>query len=127
MLRADGTVGAYHRHGRPGNRSTAVGQQPFVVVESVGELSLQATFGREGFFESLARCDESYRMNEGRANAGAASSVLGTTGYVFGAIVSPLVGYGNIMHSTALVFGVVTCIVLISAFMARSLPPDIDS
>ena len=66
-------------------------------------------------------------MNEGRANAGAASSVLGTTGYVFGAIVSPLVGYGNIMHSTALVFGVVTCIVLISAFMARLLPPDIDS
>lgn len=66
-------------------------------------------------------------MNEGRNNAGAASAVLGTDGYVFGAIVSPLVGYGNIMHSTALVFGVVTCIVLISAFMARALPADIDS
>ena len=36
--------------------------------------------------------------NEGRNNAGAASAVLGTAGYVFGAIVSPLVGYGNIMH-----------------------------
>ncbi len=66
-------------------------------------------------------------MNEGRNNAGAASAVLGTAGYVFGAIVSPLVGYGNIMHSTALVFGIVTCIVLISAFMARALPADIDS
>ena len=36
-------------------------------------------------------------MDEGRNYTGAASAVLGAGGYFFGALVSPLVGFGNIM------------------------------
>lgn len=43
-------------------------------------------------------------MNEGRQHAGEASAVLGVSGYAVGAVVSPLVGMGNILHSTAIVF-----------------------
>ena len=66
-------------------------------------------------------------MNEGRADAGAASAVIGIAGYIFGAIVSPLVGQGNIMHSTAIVFAVLTAIILAGAFMTRAIPADLDN
>ena len=65
-------------------------------------------------------------MNEGRENAGAASAIIGIAGYLFGAVASPLVGQGNIMHSTAIVFGVITLLIIISAFLSRSLPVDLD-
>lgn len=39
-----------------------------------------------------------------RKNAGIASALLGAIGYAFGGIVSPLVGIGNIMMSTATLF-----------------------
>lgn len=41
-------------------------------------------------------------MNEGRTMAGSASALLGLSGYVFGCIVSPLVGLGNILVSTSI-------------------------
>lgn len=66
-------------------------------------------------------------MNEGRDNAGEASAVLGVGGYVFGAIVAPLVGLGNIMHSTAYVFVALGMITLLFSFMARKLPADLNS
>lgn len=65
-------------------------------------------------------------MNEGRDHAGDASAVLGVAGYVFGAVVSPLVGLGDIMRSTALTFIVVAAIVLVAAFMSRRLPADLQ-
>lgn len=65
-------------------------------------------------------------MNEGRKNAGDASAVLGIAGYVFGAAVSPLVGIGNIMHSTAIAFVCISIIVLVSALMSRRLVPDLN-
>ena len=37
-------------------------------------------------------------MNEGRQHAGEASAVLGVAGYAVGAVVSPLVGMGDILH-----------------------------
>lgn len=58
-------------------------------------------------------------MNEGRSNAGAASAIVGMAGYVFGATVSPLVGIGDILHSTAIVLTVVAAIVLVSALFTR--------
>lgn len=39
-------------------------------------------------------------MDEGRSYIGAASAIFGATGFLFGGIVSPLVGLGNIMTNT---------------------------
>ena len=64
-------------------------------------------------------------MNEGRSNAGAASAILGVGGYVFGAAVSPLVGIGDILHSTAIVFLVMAFLTLICSYGTRKLAPDL--
>ena len=66
-------------------------------------------------------------MNEGKADAGGASAILGVSGYVFGAVVAPLVGMGNILHSTAIVFIVIALIVMFAAVLTRRIPPDLDS
>lgn len=64
-------------------------------------------------------------MNEGRDCAGDASAMVGFVGYVFGAIASPLVGLGNILHSTAITMLVLAFITLIFTRMAKVLPPDL--
>lgn len=66
-------------------------------------------------------------MNEGRADAGGASAVLGIVGYLFGALVAPLIGKGNIMHSTAIVFVVLAGMTLLFAFLSRSIPADLGT
>ncbi len=66
-------------------------------------------------------------MNEGRTQAGEASSILGIAGYIFGAIVSPLVGLGDILHSTAIAFLLLTALIVVCAFLSRRIPPDLDS
>lgn len=66
-------------------------------------------------------------MNEGRECAGDASAMIGLGGYMFGAIVSPLVGMGDIIHSTAIVLGVLALITLIFARLANKLTPDLAS
>lgn len=65
-------------------------------------------------------------MNEGRSQAGEASSVLGISGYVFGAIVSPLVGIGDVLHSTAIVFVCLTVLVIICSFGSKAIAPDLN-
>lgn len=65
-------------------------------------------------------------MNEGRSHAGEASAILGLAGYVVGAIVSPLVGLGNILHSTAIVFIVLAATVLLLNVFTYRLPSDLD-
>ncbi len=65
-------------------------------------------------------------MNEGRSNAGSASGLLGVFGYIFGAVVSPLVGMGDILHSSALVYTALAAIVLLFAFLTRHVPADLD-
>ncbi len=64
-------------------------------------------------------------MNEGRECAGDASAYIGLAGYLFGAIVSPLVGLGDILHSTPICMGVLTLITLVAAHMSRELSPDL--
>lgn len=66
-------------------------------------------------------------MNEGRANAGAASALIGLVGYIFGAIVSPIVGLGNVMHTTAFVMLALAVLILFSAILSNRLPADLDS
>lgn len=65
-------------------------------------------------------------MNEGRMKAGEASAILGLVGYVVGAIVSPLVGMGNILHSTAMVFVVLALNMLVLNLLAYKLPVDLN-
>lgn len=64
-------------------------------------------------------------MNEGRMQAGEASSVLGVSGYVVGAIVSPLVGIGNILHATAIAFVAVTALIVIVGWCSMKIAPDL--
>lgn len=66
-------------------------------------------------------------MNEGRSRAGEASALLGITGYVVGAIVSPLVGLGDVLHSTALVYAALAVVVLVFAAASRRLAPDLGN
>ena len=64
-------------------------------------------------------------MNEGRLYAGDASALLGFIGYVFGGAASPLVGLGDILHSTAITQFVLAAIVLVFAHMTKVLPPEL--
>lgn len=66
-------------------------------------------------------------MNEGRHQAGEASALLGVAGYVVGAIVAPLVGIRNILHSTAIVFLVLLAFVLFFSVWTYRLKPDLDN
>ncbi|MDE5833272.1 MAG: multidrug effflux MFS transporter [Desulfovibrio sp.] len=63
-------------------------------------------------------------MSEGRGKAGAASAILGLGGYIFGFIVSPLVGLGNILTSTSI--GMIACALICVWFALLSwrLPAD---
>lgn len=65
-------------------------------------------------------------MNEGRTMAGDASAVLGMAGYIFGATVSPLVGQGNILHSTAIAFIILSVIIMTVSIFSYRLAPDLD-
>lgn len=64
-------------------------------------------------------------MNEGRNRAGEASALLGVSGYVVGAIASPLVGIGNLMHSTAITMLVIAIAIYICSVLSKRLPVDI--
>lgn len=65
-------------------------------------------------------------MNEGRDKAGEASAILGVAGYIIGAIVSPLVGIGDVMHSTAICFVAVTLLLLICCYGSKTVAPDLN-
>lgn len=64
-------------------------------------------------------------MNEGRATAGAASALLGVIGYIFGAVAAPLVGVGNILHSTAIGLLTLGLLTFLFALRSRKLAPDL--
>lgn len=65
-------------------------------------------------------------MNEGRDYAGDASALVGFVGYVFGAVASPLVGLGDILHSTAITMFVLAAVTLVFTRMTKVLPPDLE-
>lgn len=66
-------------------------------------------------------------MNEGRLKAGEASSILGIAGYIVGAVVSPLVGIGNILHSTAIALVLLAILVTIAARASMKIAPDLSN
>lgn len=65
-------------------------------------------------------------MNEGRADAGVASAILGITGYIFGAIVPPLTGLNGVLHASAIVIFVLGVLVCIFAFKSRKIPAELN-
>ena len=65
-------------------------------------------------------------MNEGRANAGRASAILGVMGYVFGAIVTPLTGMGDILHAMVWVYAAMALLTQVFALMSRRIAPELS-
>lgn len=65
-------------------------------------------------------------MNEGRARAGEASAVLGAAGYVVGSVVAPLVGIGDVLHSTAAVYVALALLIVVCSQASHRLSPDLD-
>lgn len=65
-------------------------------------------------------------MNECRAHSGEAAAIIGVAGYIVSATVSPLVGMGNLMHSTAIVNLVLVVFVVGFAVASYKLPVDLD-
>ena len=63
-------------------------------------------------------------MSEGRSEGGAASAILGLGGYIFGCVVSPLVGLGNILISTSI--GMIACALVCVwfAWLSSRLPAE---
>lgn len=66
-------------------------------------------------------------MNEGRDCAGDASALIGLAGYAFGAVVSPLVGLGDIFHSTAIVILTLAVITFVFSRLSKRLPADLNA
>lgn len=58
-------------------------------------------------------------MTEGREYIGAASAIFGALGFLFGGIVSPLVGIGNILHSTMTVMLICAVVILVLAIVSQ--------
>lgn len=69
----------------------------------------------------------SLAMNEGRADAGRASAILGVTGYIFGAVVTPLVGLDNILRSTSLVLCGLLIFIVLFACLSKRIAPDLNN
>lgn len=65
-------------------------------------------------------------MEVGREEAGTASAILSVVKYAFAAVVSPLVGLGNMFHSAAIAFVVITAVALVLAWKAYRLPALAD-
>ncbi len=57
-------------------------------------------------------------MTEGRAYIGASSALFGALGFLFGGIVSPIVGIGDILRSTVMVMLVCAVLILILAVIS---------
>lgn len=114
-------------------RVGALALSVFVMAEAVALYTVHSFWLFEGFMipalfalGMIFTASNTLAMNEGRAQAGEASAVLGVVGYIVGAIVSPLVGIGDVLHSTAITFVIVTVFIVICAHGSRLLPPDLD-
>ena len=62
-------------------------------------------------------------MDSARKQAGAASALLGASGFLFGSIVSPLVGLGNMLYSTGITLVLCALGSALCAFWARETNP----
>ena len=72
-----------------------------------------------GFMGLTFTASTTLALNSERENAGTASAVFGAIGFMSGGIVTPLVGHGNMLHTTAIVFVVGAILSFMFAAMAR--------
>lgn len=108
-----------------------------LVIGVIGEAIALYTIHSLGVFEIFAvillfglglifSTTNTLAMNEGRMQAGEASSVLGISGYIVGAVVSPLVGISNILHATAIAFISLAVLISLAAVFSSRIAPDLD-
>lgn len=107
----------------------ATGMVFFAIAEGCAIYFIDSIYVFEGliipmlFFSGLVFASaNTLAMSEGHVSGGAASAILGLAGYIFGMIVSPLVGFGNIMHSTSWALIVCALISLYYAWQSYKLP-----
>lgn len=107
----------------------AIGMVAFAICEGVAIYFIDTIWLFEGFiipmlfFSGLVFASvNTLAMTEGHVAGGAASAILGFGGYAFGVVVSPLVGLGNIMHSTSIALIACSTIALFYAWQSHKLP-----
>lgn len=100
----------------------AAGMVFFALADGITILIIDNIYVFEGFvipmlfFSGLVFASaNTLAMTEGHVAGGSASAILGLAGYIFGVIVSPLVGMGHIMISTSIS---IICCALISLYYA---------
>ena len=62
-------------------------------------------------------------MEEGREYTGAAAAIFGAGGFLFGGVVSPLVGIGNIASTSLIILTICSLVSLMLAWMGRNRRP----
>lgn len=107
----------------------SAGMALFAVAEGVALYLIDSFWLFEGlvipmlFFSGIVfAAANTLAMSEGHADAGSASAILGLGGYVFGFIVSPLVGLGNILLSTSVVMIICALIAFYYGYKSARLP-----
>lgn len=107
----------------------ATGMVLFTILEAVAIYFVDSIWVFEGlvipmlFFSGLVfASSNTLAMTEGHVSAGSASAILGLGGYIFGCVVSPLVGIGNILLSTSISLVVCALIALYFAVKSYELP-----
>lgn len=105
------------------------GMTLFAIAEGTAIYLLDSFWVFEGLIVPMLFCSgivfassNTLAMNEGRAEAGSASAILGLGGYVFGCIVSPLVGLGDILLTTSVLLTVCALISLYCGWLSYKLP-----
>lgn len=107
----------------------AAGMVSFAVLEALTIFVADSIWLFEGlivpmlFFSGIVfASSNTLAMTEGHVSDGSAAAILGLGGYVFGCVVSPLVGMGNILISTSLALLICALISLFYAWRSYKLP-----
>ncbi len=61
-------------------------------------------------------------MSEGRAYVGSASAIFGSMGFLFGGVISPIVGIGSILQSTMIAMAICALVIIILAIISLRRP-----
>lgn len=107
----------------------AAGMTAFAVAEGVAIYFIDNFAVFESLIVPMLFCSgmvfsssNTLAMNEGAKMAGSASALLGLSGYVFGCIVSPLVGLGDILLSTSIALTICALLTLLFGWLSFRLP-----
>lgn len=106
-----------------------IGMTIFALLEGIIIYFVDSFWVFEGLILPMLFCSglvfasaNTLAMSEGSQVAGAASAILGLSGYAFGCIVSPLVGLGDILLSTSIWLSICALTSLYYAWRSYRLP-----